>query len=157
MSDHILLWWRLKLARKVRDLVPLSDPRWAGARFVSETTDEAFRCADVPAYVDGHVHTHGTIDDWSPAPDDLVPDLDDPATKGCLLEIVREVLDPTITVVPCYPYGTDRDTPMWRVDVGPEHYLPGWLWNATATSEAAALVIVVKYALDRKAREMADD
>lgn len=80
----------MKLARELRDLVPLRDQRWDGARFVSETSDEAFRVSSDPAYVDGHVHTHGTVDDWSPAPDDLVPDLDDAPTRACVLEMARE-------------------------------------------------------------------
>lgn len=128
----------MQLARELRDLVPLNDRRWDGARLVSTTADEAFRICRDPAYVDGMVHMHGTVDDWGDPCCDLVPDLDDPATRGCVLRIVRKVLGWTY-VVPEVRDGRARV-------VAPYGTESRWCTPWSIGGEAAALVAAIREA-----------
>jgi hypothetical protein len=78
----------LELARAA-----VASPHWRwmpGMRIAYANSDEAFRVCGEPAYVDGLYHAHGIPEDWEAAPDDELPDFDDPATSGCLLALVRE-------------------------------------------------------------------
>lgn len=66
----------------------------------------------------------------------LVPDLDDPATIGCLLRLVREVLGDPVACVE-HLDGLDGWGRPWRVTT---HVIS----TGSATTEAEALVIALE-------------
>ena len=73
--------------------------------------------------------------------DDFYPDLTDPATIGCLLQLVREAWDdPTAIVFPDFRGDKVKWFRMVRPDVEPV------AWHAPAGSEIEALVIALEAA-----------
>lgn len=75
--------------------------------------------------------------DASLVPDGMLPDLDDPATKGCLLALVREAWDDPYAQVVADPYA------YWRLQ-GSRHY--EGVYDATGRGEIETLVAALEAA-----------
>ena len=69
-----------------------------------------------------------------------LPDLEDPATIGCLLALVREVWGPRVTTSHRDRAVTSRP---WAVDIAPDGIIP------MGSTEAEALVAALHLAEDR--------
>jgi len=80
----------IELARRA-----VASPHWRwmpGMRLVCPGSDEAFRVESEPAWNGGLYRAFGISEDWIAAPEDELPDLDDPATLGCLHDLACAAL-----------------------------------------------------------------
>jgi hypothetical protein len=121
--------------------------RWLPGMLVAETDGmrparlvglwEEGVCPDTPG---GPAWAHWGI---SASQEDLsgfLPDLDDPATRGCILELAREAHgDPFLCVGVCWP--VDDDGPVWAAWDGVERKIV-----PSAASEKEALVLALEAA-----------
>jgi len=109
-------------------------PRFLGETYAHDRIGTRFRVVDVlEVCVCGYNATFNTNSPY------FVPDLNDPATRGCALELVRDAWkDPAMFLQPLMEYGGSYWL-MWHIDET-LHAQAGKLPRATGSSEAETLV-----------------
>jgi hypothetical protein len=140
----------IELARRA-----VASPHWRwmpGMLLFCPESGACYRATNgVPAWDHGIYQTGGMSEDWQAAPDNVVPGLTDPATRGCLLALVREALSEPLACVEVRQPGDTGYRAILRVPVGSEGWrVVGWQWWGTsrcpAMLEAAALVAALEAA-----------
>lgn len=122
---------------------------WVPVRLTDHTTVVDYRVVErnaVPSMNQAAARIMGegyiTLNGWVLA-DDLLPDLSDAATKGCVLQLVREAWGIMIAPYHYHP-PTTTAAALWAVCRHTYGHMPRELWCLGAPTEEALLTLIME-------------